>query len=161
MKKLILSAIACFVIVLSSCNQNSPTPSPATPATPTPTPNTIALTHQDSLLLGNWILDKKEQIMNGTMMAGYPQLFNDPINAKMEFKTTIWPGSVNGLKECNDGLTNTGQVFLNGWLPSSNLTITLNNGVISIQLINATNLVLQRGSVSSPGTYGTIYYLHK
>ena len=66
MKKLILSAIACFVIVLSSCNQNSPTPSPATPATPTPTP-TSSMTATEALLVGDWIWDKTETYTSGNL----------------------------------------------------------------------------------------------
>ena len=66
MKKLILSAITCFVIVLSSCNQNSPTPAPATPATPTPTP-TSSMTATETALVGDWIWDKTETYMNGSI----------------------------------------------------------------------------------------------
>jgi hypothetical protein len=163
MKKLILSALACIAIVISSCNQNSPAPSPATPTpTPTPTPTLAVLTHQDSLLLGNWILDKKEMIMNGTMMPNYPQLFNDPVNAKIEFKAALFQGTNNqNWKECNDGITNTGYVIANWWKLLTNTTVSINTSVYSINLINSTNLVLQNGSVNSPGTAGYIYYLHK
>jgi hypothetical protein len=66
MKKLILSAIACFAIVLSSCNQNSPTPAPATPATPTPTP-TSSMTATEALLVGDWIWDKTEVYGSGNL----------------------------------------------------------------------------------------------
>ena len=70
MKKLILSAIACFVIVLSSCNQNSPTPAPATPATPTPTP-TSSMTATEAALVGDWIWDKMEAYSSGNVIEIY------------------------------------------------------------------------------------------
>lgn len=71
MKKLILSAIACFAIVISSCNQNSPAPSPATPvSTPTPTPTTTptaSMTATEAALVGDWIWDKTEEYSSGNL----------------------------------------------------------------------------------------------
>lgn len=162
MKKFILLAIVCFTTVIVSCNQNSPAPSPSSSSTPNTTTSTATLTHQDSLMLGNWILDKKEMISNGTMMPNYPQLFNDPINAKIEFKAAVYLGSnTQNWKECNDGITNTGYVVANWWKLLTNTTVSINTSVYSINLINSTNLILQNGSVNSPGTAGYIYYFHK
>ena len=68
MKKLILSALASIVIVISSCNQNSPAPSPATPATPTPTP-TSSMTTTEAALVGDWIWDKTERYNSGNVLS--------------------------------------------------------------------------------------------
>ncbi len=71
MKKLILSVLACFAIVISSCNQNSPAPSPATPTpTPAPTP-TSSMTATEALLVGDWIWDKTELYTNGSLYVIY------------------------------------------------------------------------------------------
>ncbi len=73
MKKLILSALACIAIVLSSCNQNSPAPAPAPAApTPAPTPTTTAtssMTATEALLVGDWIFDKQESYSSGNLSA--------------------------------------------------------------------------------------------
>jgi hypothetical protein len=67
MKKLILSALACIALVISSCNQNSPAPSPATPTpTPAPTP-TSSMTATEALLVGDWIWDKTETYQSGNL----------------------------------------------------------------------------------------------
>lgn len=163
MKNLLSIISTAVVLITISCNQNSPAPSNSgSSSTPTPIPTVAVLTHQDSLLLGNWILDKKEYIMNGTMMPNYPQFFNDPINAKIEFKAALFNGAnTTNMKECNDGITNSGFVIANWWKLLTNTTVSINTSVYSINLINSTNLVLQYGSVNSPGTAGYIYYFHK
>jgi hypothetical protein len=91
MKKLILSAIACFVIVLSSCNQNSPSPAPATPATPTPTP-TSSMTATEAALVGDWIWDKTEVYGSGNLSQIYtPTTFQYLPNAATT--NTMYAGS--------------------------------------------------------------------
>ena len=71
MKKLILSALACIAIVISSCNQNSPAPAPAPAAAPAPTPTTTAtssMTATETLLVGDWIFDKTENYNSGNLL---------------------------------------------------------------------------------------------
>ena len=161
MKTLILFVASALVLIISSCNQNSPAPSNSGSSNNT-TPTVAILTHQDSLLLGNWILDKIERIYNGTMMPNYPQLFNDPINAKIEFKSSLYfGGNTQNWKECNDGITFPGNVQANWWKLLSNTTVSINTKVHSILALNSTNLTLQYGSVNSPSTPGDIYYFHK
>lgn len=70
MKKLILLAVACLTIVISSCNQNSPAPAPATSSSPTPTPTTTAtssMTATEAKLVGDWIWDKHEVYSSGNL----------------------------------------------------------------------------------------------
>ena len=103
MKKLILSAIACFVIVLSSCNQNSPTPAPATPATPTPTP-TSSMTATETALVGDWIWDKTELYTNGSLSfiytpstlqssTGSATTYTVYTGSHMVLKSSFWNGT--------------------------------------------------------------------
>ena len=53
MKKLILLALTCTVIVMSNC---TPSPSPG-PATPTPTSTSGTMTVNQAALIGDWIWD--------------------------------------------------------------------------------------------------------
>jgi hypothetical protein len=103
MKKLILSAIACFIIVLSSCNQNSPSPSPATPATPTPTPTT-SMTTTEAALVGDWIWDKTENYTSGNLTSihtpatlqfatGAPTSYTLYAGSHMVLKSSLYNGS--------------------------------------------------------------------
>ncbi len=67
MKKLILSALACIALVISSCNQNSPAPAPS-PSSPTPTPTpTSSMTATETALLGDWIFDYQEVFWSGNL----------------------------------------------------------------------------------------------
>lgn len=144
-------------MTLVGCNKKTTAPSP----TPTvPNTSTMALTGQDSSLLGNWILDKKEYIANGVMMSGYPQNFNDPVNAHIEFKSTPFTLPTSVQKECTDGMVNPGFISQTYWYSSSG-TVNIGNITMTINLINSSNLILQWGSTTSPGTAGYIYYLHK
>jgi hypothetical protein len=89
MKKLILSALACIALVISSCNQNSPSPAPA-PAAPAPTP-TSSMTATEALLVGDWIWDKTEAYQSGNL-----SVTNTPstqISASGTMTTTLHAGS--------------------------------------------------------------------
>jgi nitrous oxide reductase accessory protein NosL len=84
MKKLILSALACTALVISSCNQNSPAPAPAAP-TPAPT---SSMTATEALLVGDWIWDKTEVYGSGNLSqirtpATYQLLPNAPTTNNM------------------------------------------------------------------------------
>ncbi len=69
MKKLNLFAVACFAIVISSCNQNSPAPASSSPSSsPTTTP-TSSMTATEAALVGDWIFDKYEQYLGGNLNA--------------------------------------------------------------------------------------------
>ena len=125
MKKLILSAITCFVIVLSSCNQNSPTPAPATPATPTPTP-TSSMTATETALVGDWIWDKTESYTSGGYSFIYtPSTFQSSGGAATT--NTLYAGSHMVLKSS----------FLNG---------TANTNSLVPQTYNADYYSYQSGS---------------
>ena len=88
MKKLILSALACIALVISSCNQNSPAPAPATPApAPAPTP-TSSMTATEALLVGNWIWDKTETYTSGNLTSSITPTSTWPITG-----TLNWAGS--------------------------------------------------------------------
>ena len=68
MKKIINLLI--ILLIVSSCNQNSPAPAPAAPAAPAPTPTTTAtssMTATETLLVGDWIWDKKEFYTSGNL----------------------------------------------------------------------------------------------
>jgi hypothetical protein len=68
MKKLLISALACIALVISSCNQNSPAPAPA-PASPTPTPTpTSSMTATEAALVGDWIFDYQEIYSAGNLI---------------------------------------------------------------------------------------------
>lgn len=143
-------------MTLVGCNKKTTTPTPAPAAVTTPS----AMTAQDSSLLGNWILDKKEYITNGTMMAGYPQNFNDPVNIHIEFKSTPITLASNGEKQCTDGMMYPGVISQTFWYSSPG-TVNIGSVTMTINLINNSNLILQWGSTTSPGTAGYIYYLHR
>jgi hypothetical protein len=109
MKKLILFAIGCFAIVISSCNQNSPGPAPATSSTPTPTPTTTAtssMTATEALLVGDWIWDKTENYSSGNLyVTTTPSTQQSGTNAAtpytfyagshMVLKSSLYNGTVN------------------------------------------------------------------
>jgi len=106
MKKLILSALACIALVISSCNQNSPAPAPATPApTPTPTP-TSSMTAIEALLVGNWIWDKEEEYISGNLFSTITT--SNIISANGSVTTnTAYAGSHMVLKSTTVGYPNT------------------------------------------------------
>ena len=108
MKKLILSALACIAIVISSCNQNSPAPAPAPAAAPAPTPTTTAtssMTATETLLVGDWIFDKEESYTSGnlygttntsntTLSNGTVSTYTLFAGAHMDLKSTIYNATV-------------------------------------------------------------------
>ncbi len=156
--KTLITLFIVSIMALVGCNKKTTAPSP-TPSTNT---STMSLTAQDSSLLGNWILDKKEYIANGVMQPNYPQNFNDPINARIEFKATGYTGGAGqNWKECINGIWNTGIPAQQYWYMTSSTTINISNQYYTINSISSTNLILQWGSINSPGTAGYIYYLHK
>jgi len=144
-------------MTLVGCNKKTTAPAPTLTV---PNTSTMALTAQDSSLLGNWILDKKEYIANGVMMSGYPQNFNDPVNAHIEFKSTPFSLPTSVQRECTDGMVNPGFISQTYWYSSSG-TVNIGNITMTINLINTSNLILQWGSVNTQGTAGYIYYLHR
>jgi hypothetical protein len=183
MKKLLLSAIACFVIVLSSCNQNSPTPSPATPATPTPTP-TSSMTATEAGLVGDWIWDKTELYNSGNLYQTYtPSTQIDASGAV--FTNTMYAGSHMDLKSSfYNGTANTStlspqfynadyyslQSSSNLWYvarPATGNQLKLQSSFMpfycsggNIILLNSTNLVIQDW-LSSQIANGNKCYYHK
>ncbi len=158
MKKLILAVIT-VTIISASCKKDK-SPSPTT--TPSTTPTPLVLTAADSALLGNWILDRKDDISNGVMLSGYPQYFSDPVNCRIEFKATPYLGSNNqNWKECSDGIKMTGYIEPYYWKMTSATTIEVSGQIYIIVSQSLTNMALQWGSTTSPGTEGFLYYLHK
>lgn len=134
-------------MTLVGCNKKTTAPAPVN----APTSSTASMTAQDSSLLGNWILDKKEYISNGVMMSGYPQNFNDPVNTHIEFKSTPFTLPNGTARECTDGMVNPGFISQTYWYSSSG-TVNIGNITMTINLITNSNLILQWGSVNSAGT---------
>ena len=67
MKKVLIYALACIALVISSCNQNSPAPAPS-PSSPTPTPTpTSSMTATEAALVGDWIFDYQEFYSGGNL----------------------------------------------------------------------------------------------
>lgn len=72
MKKVLIYALACIALVISSCNQNSPAPAPA-PAAPAPTP----VTCQNSTWKYEVILSTPVQ--SGALQVYYADEYNNII----------------------------------------------------------------------------------
>ena len=178
MKKLILSAITCFVIVLSSCNQNSPTPAPATPATPTPTP-TSSMTATEAALVGDWIWDKTEVYGSGNLsqirtpttdqlLPNAPTTNNMYAGSHMVLKSSFFTG-VSMNPQFYNADYYTFQSYSNSWYVTTNANgAILNNwgglgGIMSggyITTLNATTLICHQwvpGGIAN----GQKNYFHK
>lgn len=77
----------------------------------------------------------------------------------LQFFSIPFNGTSTTQLACNYGLT--GTVVATEWICNSNTTLNFGGDVYTIVSQSTTNLVLQYGSTNSPGTAGTIYYLHK
>ena len=180
MKKLILSALASIVIVISSCNQNSPAPAPATPA-PAPTP-TSSMTATEALLVGDWIWDKTEVYSSGNLSVTNTPSTQDALGnimygvCHMVLKSSFYQGVVNtntvGTQYYNGDFYTTPSSASGSWtvgpLAGGN-TLIIGNGSISpivfatggnINTLNATTLICQSWT---PGQIANGYkwYYHK
>jgi hypothetical protein len=166
MKKLILSALACIALVITSCNQNSPTPAPATPATPTPTP-TSSMTATEALLVGDWIWDKTENYNSGNLFriwtpTTYQQLpsaastYTAYSGSHMVLKSSFYNGTATPLAsmpqsynaDYSIGFASFSQAWQVNQLATGNQLQTTSNGYPSnlggnIITLNATTLVVQ------------------
>jgi len=185
MKKLILSALASIVIVISSCNQNSPAPAPAPAApTPAPTPTTTAtssMTATETLLVGDWIWDKTEGYTSGNLSQIWtPSTYQVLPNAAntnttyagthMVLKSAIHsPSPVNGFPNTYQGDFYSGTQASSGqWLVVTDQfgnSFTGNTVGIGgqgyITTLTSTNLVLEFGYNPSQIPNGTKSYYHK
>jgi hypothetical protein len=181
MKKLILSAIACFVIVLSSCNQNSPTPAPATPATPTPTPTpTSSMTATEAALVGDWIWDKTESYTSGNLTSivtpsttqggtGAPTSYTVFAGSHMVLKSSFYnntattysfvPQQYNADYYSYYSLSNSWQVSTNPNGPKLTTPHSVLGGGYIITL-NSTNLIVQAWLPGQIPNGGKLFY-HK
>ena len=153
MKKLILSALACIAIVISSCNQNSPAPAPA--AAPAPT-STASFSHADSLISGNWILDITEiYSLAGALIGTTPH--NDPANCRLNLLLLEQPsaGITPSPKHCVDGL---GCSPVNSyWRFNAAGDFDVSSAIYNIITQTPTSLVLERST-----TGGKLkFYFHK
>jgi hypothetical protein len=174
MKKLILSAITCFIIVLTSCNQNSPTPAPATPATPTPTP-TSSMTATEAALVGDWIWDKAELYSSGNVIeiytpstiqfgTGAPTTYTYYAGSHMVLKSSIYLNALSFNQYNADYYS--ASAISSAWWVSTNPNGTLLNpgfGVLSggyIVTLTANTLICQQWV---PGGIGNGYksFYHK
>ncbi|MCF8424392.1 MAG: hypothetical protein K9H41_08615 [Bacteroidia bacterium] len=150
MKKLILSAIACFVIVLSSCNQNSPTPSPATPSPATPTP-TSTMTATESALVGDWIWDETQIWNNGIKSITYTPISQIDANGAVT-TNTMYSGTHMVLKSSIHPLTTQGYLEYNANYYSltspagSWYVLKLSNGIDNMLFLNGSGGTNQFGS---------------
>ncbi len=178
MKKLILSALACTALVISSCNQNSPAPAPAAP-TPAPT---SSMTATEALLVGDWIWDKTETYQSGNLSVTQTPLTQDAIGnimygvCHMVLKSSFYNGAANtntaGTQYYNGDFYTTPSSASGPWnvgpLVGGN-TLTLGNytGILipfftpgNINTLNATTLICQSWT---PGQIANGYkcYYHK
>ena len=153
MKKIILFAVACFAIVISSCNQNSPAPAPASSA-PTPTP-TSNFTSADSAISGNWILDLTElySLPSNTLTIAIPH--NDPAVCHLNLMLITAYG--NDYKQCISGLACPTAASSTAWrLVGGDLDV--GGEIMIIESQTATNLVLR---IPGSNTGYLKKYLHK
>lgn len=187
MKKLILSALACFAIVLSSCNQNSPAPAPAPAApTPAPTPTTTAtssMTATEALLVGDWIFDKQESYNSGnlysttntsntTLSDGTVSTYTFFAGAHMDLKSTIYNATVTTPQFYNADYYSLVASMSNAWwvrptaygdqLNLSGLSPFITGGGAGAYIItlNATTLIYQTWQPGQIANGGKSYY-HK
>ena len=183
MKKLILSALACIALVISSCNQNSPAPAPAPAAAPAPTPTTTAtssMTATETLLVGDWIFDKVESYSSGNLdyttntstitdANGTVSSYTFFAGAHMDLKSTIYNATVTTPQMYNadyysyTSMSSYWLVMTSGsgdklFLPSSTAPLAASGAYIIT--LNATTLIYQ---VWIPGQIanGNKVYFHK
>jgi hypothetical protein len=175
MKKLILSALACIALVISSCNQNSPAPAPATPApTPAPTP-TSSMTATEALLVGNWILDKGEVYTSGIITSSAtPTSYWNNISGTstitvtggqyMVLKSTLYNGNVSTPQIYNAdyyvGTTGNSTGWYVGVLAAGDFLSVITNGGGYIVTLNANTLIYQTW-VPGQIPNGSKSYYHK
>lgn len=157
MKKLITIALLGIVLTAGmSCQKKNKSPQPQTNNTNTnPGPQPVAMSQQDSLLSGNWKLDKHEIYSNNSLVS--TTLHNDSINCHLELQCTemitganpCWRKSVNGLNNC---------VNLNNQWKVTSGKLDLGGSQHSINVLTTSSLVIQLGAMSGQAN---IYYLHK
>ena len=183
MKKLILSALACIALVISSCNQNSPAPAPAPAAAPAPTPTTTAtssMTATETLLVGDWIFDKVESYSSGNLSAttntsnityanGTVFTYTVYAGAHMNLKSSLFNNTVytpqmyNGDYYGSSSISGAWWVMTSGsgdklFLPSSTAPLAASGAYIIT--LNATTLIYQEwipGQIANGGKS----YFHK
>lgn len=156
MKNLIV-LLLCLVIINTGCD--TPTP---TPTLPPPTPAaTITYTHADSVVAGNWILDKTEELPDngGAMITTY---HTDSVNCILNL--ALIPCTIPGKELLKDGhgLANCSPVHI-PWecKGSTYFKLFLNGSDFLVEgIVTATNLKLAKSMNGQSGAI-TRWYLHK
>lgn len=144
MKNLLI--VTSLILICMGCKKSDVAPAQNQTVT------SISYSHADSLISGNWILDKDELYNQGVLQSTTNH--TDPVNCHMNLQLmlyqapdTNWKSGIFGLS-CNNA---TGPWKLNNG-------IDINSTVYNILLQSNTNLVIQWAI--SPGLTQK-YYLHK
>lgn len=148
-------AVLAALLLLNSCNHNSPAPAQPTPVTPVPTTPTLNTTEQ--ALLGNWIYDKQELYNNGVIPPGPggTYSFNDPAVYHIQFNSTAGP--LTQYKECINGTS--GSDIRTNWEVTSNGKLYIQSTTYTIDSLSAHFLAYYTGSLTSGA--GVKYSFHK
>ncbi len=155
MKKLLTIGLVMTIVFASiSCKKSA-----AKPAAPAPvvnnTPTPVAMTSQDSMLSADWILDKHETYITGTVISTVNS--SDPSNCHLFLKTSeVVVGNTPVYRNCVKGITCSNETT--SWrVTNSQLEVS----GISYAIVTLTSnlLTIQLGSISSGE--GHKYYFHK
>lgn len=147
--------IILVVIIVASCNQNSPAPSPATPSSPTsPTSNMSAF---ETSLVGSWKLKRSETRSTtglpglGDTVAWYTNHYNYSTSM---FELTSNSSANSGYYDGIFGIMDNGNTYPIFWKGSPNNAITTLQGYgFTVKYISTDSLVLDYG--------GYRYYYNK
>lgn len=157
MKKLMTIGLMAIVFagVVSCKKTNSPPQNNIVNNNPNPNPGPtpVAMTQQDSMLCGYWVLDKHDHYYNSNLVSSTNH--NDSANCFLELKSEeMQVGAVTAYRKANIALgcmTSPGNWRVN----SGKLEL---GSLYTINSLSTNSLVIQIGSV---GTEGHIYYLSK
>lgn len=148
-------AVLTVLILLNSCNHNSPAPTQPTPVNPTPTTTTNTLSSTEQALLGNWIYDKSEASNNGVICTMCTVTYNDPAVYHIQFNSTAGP--LTQYKECINGTS--GSDIRTNWEVTSNGKLYVQNTTYTIDSLSPHFLAYYTGSLTSGA--GVKYSFHK
>jgi hypothetical protein len=173
MKKIILLALICTVIVMSNC---TPSPSPG-PATPTPT-TTYSMTATETALVGDWIWDKTENYSSGVLTSittsatpSYTMYAGKHMDLKSTFYNSNAGYAIQGFNMFNvdtyypnylgSAPVPSGSWYVKNLTTGECLTVTsmyLTN--VYMQTLNATTLVTQSWGIGQTA-HGSKSFFHK
>lgn len=143
MKKLFTLLV---LIILVGCKKTEP-PAPVAPP----------MTHLDSAILGNWIMDSSQYYNNGVKTLN-TWIYTDPVKWHLLLTSEQAVGDSYLWRIGEDGLLGSPGRTL--WkTPSGNLALW--NTTYTIFSYSPTKLVLVRGNIAPGGGQAYKYYLHK